>query len=101
MDLLNNPAVWGVVGSLISGIIAYRTASQKNNLDLSIKREAYVDKQLQNLIDGYKSELGELKAEIKELTDKNQQLVTEVLSLKAKIIELEGMQNERKVDGFN
>lgn len=94
MDLntfITNSAVWGVVGSVVTGIIAYRTATRKEATDLTIQRESYVDKQLQNLLESYKGELGDLKNEIKELTLKNQQLVEEVLSLKAKIIELEGV----------
>lgn len=89
--LITSSAVWGVVGSVVTGIITYRTATRKEAVDLTIQREAYVDKQLQSLLESYKSELGELKQEIKELTAKNQQLVEEVISLKAKIIELEGV----------
>ena len=96
-SLVTNPLVWGLVGSCLTGFMAYRTAAQKNNVDLSIQREAYVDKQLQNLLVSYKSELGELKLEIKELIHKNQLLVEEVFSLKTKINEMEGMQNERKI----
>lgn len=95
-EFIMNPAVWGVLGSVISGLIAYKTASKKTNLELSVKREAYVDTQLQGLLNSYKTDLGELKIEIRELTEKNQLLVTEVLNLKVKIMELEGKQNDSK-----
>lgn len=95
--LFANPAVWGVVGSVLTGIITYRTASRKDNADITIQREVYVDKQLQSLLENYKTELGELKQEIKVLTEKNQQLVEEVISLKAKIIELEGVTHDPAV----
>lgn len=95
--LAANPAVWGVVGSVLTGIITYRTASRKGNADITIQREAYVDKQLQSLLENYKTELGELKKEIKVLTEKNQQLVEEVINLKAKIIELEGVAHDPAV----
>lgn len=94
--MLANPLVWGVIGSFVTGFLAYSTASQKNKADLSIQREAYVDKQLQSLLVSYQRELGELKLEIKELICKNQLLVEEVFSLKTKITEMEGMKNERK-----
>lgn len=92
-----NPAVWGVIGSVITGIITYQTALNKNSVDLAVQREAYVDNQLRNLLESYKTELGELKTEITVLTEKNQQLVEEILGLKAKIIELEGVANDSKV----
>lgn len=95
--LAANPAVWGVLGSVLTGIITYRTASKQDNADITIQREAYVDKQLQSLLENYKTELGELKQEIKVLTEKNQQLVEEVISLKAKIIELEGVAHDPAV----
>lgn len=100
-SLISNPAVWGVVGSLLTGIITYKTATSKDDTELAIQREAYVDKQLQNLLENYKTELTELKNEIKELTNKNQQLVEEVISLKAKIIELEGVANVKKDTSVN
>ena len=93
--VLENPFIWGILGSTVTGFIAYQTASQKNSVDLSIKREAYVDRQLQGLLISYKSDLGELKLEIKDLIEKNQLLVEEVFSLKTKIIDMEGRTNER------
>ncbi|GAB6153745.1 hypothetical protein JCM17380_24950 [Desulfosporosinus burensis] len=90
-SLLGNPAVWGVIGSVFTGFIAYQTGLKKESADLYKQREAYVDKQLQNLLESYKAELAELKTEIRDLTEKNQLLVEEVISLKAKIMELEGM----------
>lgn len=100
-ELFSNPAVWGVIGSVVTGFIAYQTAIKKNNLDLTIQRETYVDKQIQTLLSNYKTELGELKIEIKVLTEKNQQLVEEVISLKSKIVELEVLQNETKTNKSN
>lgn len=97
-SIMANPILWGLIGSTITGIIAYRTASQKNNLDYSLQRESYVDKQLQGLLVSYKSDLAELKLEIKGLIEKNQQLVEEVFSLKTKIIGLEGRTNERNIN---
>lgn len=96
-SLLASPAVWGGIGSFVTGFIAYQTAIKKNNLDLAIQRETYVDTQLKNLLENYKTELGALKTEVKVLTDKNQQLVEEILNLKAKIIELEGLQNGTEI----
>lgn len=90
-SLLGNPAVWGVIGSVFTGFIAYQTGLKKESADLYKQREAYVDEQLRGLLESYRRELGELKTEIRELTEKNQQLVEEVISLKAKIMELEGV----------
>lgn len=95
-SVLLSPAVWGVLGSLLTGIITYRTAVRKNTTDYAIQREAYVDAQLKNLLETYRSELGSLKCEIKELTEKNQQLVEEVIGLKVKITEMEGIQHEKQ-----
>lgn len=89
-SLMVNPAVWGVIGSVLTGFIAYRTALKKDSTELYKQREAYVDQHLRDLLESYQVELGELKGEIKALTAKNQQLVEEVISLKAKIMELEG-----------
>lgn len=90
-NLLGSPAVWGVIGSVITGFIAYRTASKKESVDLYKQREAYVNEQVQGLLESYRKELGELKTEIRDLTEKNQLLVEEIISLKAKIMELEGV----------
>ena len=97
-SILSNPIVWGLLGSTITGFIAYQTASQKNNLDYSAQKELYVDEQLRGLLISYKSDLGELKQEIKDLIEKNQLLVEEVFNLKTKIIDMEGRANARNID---
>jgi BMFP domain-containing protein YqiC len=110
--LLENPLVWGFIGSAVSGFITYKTASQKNKLDLSLQRETFVDAQMKELILSYKEDIASLKIEIRALTakneelvgevfilrEKNEELVAEVFSLRAKINEMEEHDNERSIN---
>ncbi|MFT8313239.1 MAG: hypothetical protein ABF633_03175 [Clostridium sp.] len=95
-ELLLSPAVWGVIGSVITGFVTYRTTTSKNNIDLSIKREQFIDAQLQKLFTSYQNEIAEMKEEVKGLVAENKLLREEVIQLKGKIVEMEGHRNVKE-----
>lgn len=95
-ELLLSPAVWGVIGSVITGFVTYRTTTSKNNIDLSIKREQFIDAQLQKLFTSYQNEIAEMKEEVKGLVEENKLLREEVIQLKGKIVEMEGHRNVKE-----
>lgn len=86
-----SPALWGVLGSAITGIITYKSTANKTKGETKIEQMEYVDKQIQTLLDAYQKETAILKNQIQNLTEKNQELVDEILVLRCKIIELEGV----------
>lgn len=87
-DVLS-PALWGVVGSVVTGVLTYRATSKKSNIDLSIQQVGYVDSQIQLLLESYKYDLQCLREEVGALTTENQKLIKEIFELKNKITEME------------
>jgi len=87
---MNNSALIGLLSTVITGMITYLVTKSNNKKDVEIKREEYVDTQLRELVKLYKEEVSSLKSEMKELVEENKLLRTEIISLKEKLIELEG-----------
>lgn len=100
MPVFSNPsmlALIGTVGSaLLTALVTYKVATTNANKDITVKREEYVDHHMRTILDTYQKEVTELRVDISSLIKENQLLREEVISLKSKIIELEGYTHEGK-----
>lgn len=93
-DYLTNTALLSVITSIITGVITYKTTKNKNDADVSVKREELVDEHLKQILAGYQAEISNMRQEIQTLTEENKKLVNEVFELKTKIYELEERKND-------
>lgn len=90
MDIGLITVISSIISSGLTAIVTYKVATVNADKDRAVKREEFMDSQMQLLMKTYQTEVDGLKKDITNLQNENQNLRNEVLNLKTKIIELEG-----------
>jgi predicted RNase H-like nuclease (RuvC/YqgF family) len=80
-------AIIGLLATIISVFLTYYFTREKSKKEVEKCKEKYVDDKLKDIIEIYQTEVKQLRADIRKLTEENSLLRNEILDLKNRVLQ--------------